>query len=255
MLFKKSSEVDFTGRVLESGYHGLMNKEIHATQAHILKELLLRKSARFSDLKPESLSSDQFTFHLKKLVDEGVAKKLEDGSYELTHAGKEFANRFDTDSGPVKLERQAKLGVLVVAFREKEGVREYVMQQRLKHPFFGFRGFITGKIKWGESVVDGAARELEEETGLVGDITHQSIYHELIYSPSRDLLEDKYFFICTAENLKGNLLTEFEGGRNEWAREEDFLKEDVFYDISDSLALTKKGAPKFSEKSYTVEKY
>ena len=113
-----------------------MHKEIHGIQADILKRLLLTETARFSGLKPQTVSSDLFTFHLKQLIEGKVIEKMENGSYRLTPQGKDYANRFDTDSGPVKTEKQAKLTVLVIASRKKGKVREYAMQQRLKHPFF-----------------------------------------------------------------------------------------------------------------------
>lgn len=232
-----------------------MHKEIHPIQATLLKNLLLSESARFSELKPEEVPSDQFTFHLKQLIELGIVEKTEGGSYQLSLGGKEYANRFDTDSGVVKTEKQAKLSIIVIAYRDRDGVREYVMQERLKHPFFGFSGFIAGKIKIGESVLETAARELMEETGLAGAIRHNSIYHERIYSTSGDLLEDKYFFICTAQITKGELQTEFEGGRNAWIPKKETLDGNIFYDIADLLALTEENAPAFSEHSYTVEKY
>lgn len=232
-----------------------MHKEIHPIQADTLKKLLLTESARFSDLKPGDTPSDQFTFHLKQLVEFGIVEKREGGEYQLTHLGKDYANRFDIDSKIVRTERQAKLSVIVIASREVSGTHEYLMQERLKHPFFGFRGFIAGKIKIGESVLETAERELQEETGLVGDLRHRSVYHERIYSQAGELLEDKYFFICTAENVHGTLQTEFEGGRNAWIAETGVLKGHIFYDIADLLALTHDDAPVFSEHSYTVEKY
>lgn len=231
-----------------------MNKEIHQIQAQILKKLLLSEGARFAQIKPDGIPSDQFTFHIKRLLENGIITK-EGDLYHLTLAGKEYANRFDIDSGPVKTEKQAKLGVLVIAFRDTNGVREYVAQERLKHPFFGYRGFISGKIKWGERVVDTAERELKEETGLTAKVKHHSIYHEHIYATSGELLEDKYFFICTAANPSGVLLKEFEGGRNEWITEKEFLKGNVFYDIPELVAHIRANGPLFSEKSYTVEKY
>jgi 8-oxo-dGTP pyrophosphatase MutT (NUDIX family) len=232
-----------------------MHKEIHPIQANLLKNLLLSESARFSVLKPEEVPSDQFTFHLKQLSELGVVEKTEEGMYRLTHSGKEYANRFDIDSGVVKTERQAKLSVIVLVFREKDGVRDYVMQERLKHPFFGYRGFIAGKIKIGESIHEAATRELKEETGMEGSVTHKSVYHERIYSMNGDLLEDKYFFVCTAEITSGDLQTEFEGGRNAWIHESEVLNGHIFYDVEDLLALVKDGAPVFSEHSYTVDTY
>ena len=232
-----------------------MNKDIHKIQADILKALLLREAGRFSEIKPADLPSDQFTFHLKKLTESGVVEKTTDGFYRLTIAGKDYANRYDIDSKEVKLEKQAKLGVLIIASRGNVGNREYVMQTRLKQPFFGFRGFVTGKIKAGESVIETAARELEEETGLRGKVRQKCIYHERIYSSAQELLEDKYFFICLSHAPEGNLITDFEGGKNEWLDASEALKGNIFYDIADLLLLAEENAPAFSEKSYTVEKY
>lgn len=232
-----------------------MTKDIHNIQGEILKRLLLSETARFSELKPEKVSSDQFTFHIKRLVEEGIILKKEDGLYELTIPGKDYANRFDIDSGHVKHEKQAKLGVLIIGIRQTPQGKEYLMQERLKQPFFGFRGFVTGKIKIGESVVEAATREFEEETGLSGDVDHKSVYHERIYNEEGELLEDKYFFICTVTNPTGELIANLEEGKNQWFPEAQVLEGNIFYDISDLLALTEPGAPIFSEKEYVVKKY
>lgn len=124
-----------------------MDKEIHEIQASILKELLFRELSHFSELNREKIPSDQFAFHLKQLVDQGIAEKTEEGLYRLTVKGKEYANRFDVDSGPAKIEKQAKLSALVIAIRDGKEGTEYLMQTRSKHPFFGFRGFHNGKNK------------------------------------------------------------------------------------------------------------
>lgn len=216
---------------------------------------MLSETARFSSLKPEEIPSDQFTFHLKQLPELGIVEKIDDGSYQLTVGGKEYANRFDTDSGVVKTERQAKLSIIVLAYRDRDGTREYVMQERLKQPFFGYRGFIAGKIKIGESVVEAAERELMEEAGLAGEVANKTVYHERIYATDGKLLEDKYFFVCTAKITEGELQTEFAGGKNAWVPEHDVSTGHIFYDVADLLALVNSEASAFSEYSYTVEKY
>ena len=69
----------------------------HDAQANILRHLLFLPKASFADLqKATSLSSDHFAFHIKKLVEEGYVEKREK-HYRLTHKGKEYANRMDTD--------------------------------------------------------------------------------------------------------------------------------------------------------------
>lgn len=220
-----------------------------------MKELLLKKEARFSELNVNKVPTDQFTFHVRQLTERGIIEKMDEGQYRLTVSGKEYANRFDIDSGPVKFEHQAKIGVLVVATRKKGGKIEYVMQERRKHPFFGFRGFITGKVKLGESIVETAKRELREETGLAADCEPKTVYHERILSRENDLLEDKNFFIFTAPNPVGDLVEEFDGGKNRWIPENEVLEGNIFYDIADILKLIRSDHFTFSERSYVVDEY
>ena len=233
-----------------------MDKNIHAIQGNILKLLLLRETARFSELNAKKIGTDQLTFHIKQLLESGIVEKTSDGSYRLTTQGKEYANRFDVDSGPVKMERQAKLAVLVIATRRNGKQREYLMQTRRKQPFFGFRGFITGKIKWGESVADAAARELLEETGLHGTLENKAIQHELIYlKDSNELVEDKYFYIFRVQEPEGKLADDFESGTNEWISEDQALAGNIFYEIEDLMKLAKAKQFAFTERTYHVERY
>lgn len=233
--------------------------QIHPVQGRILRVLLLNQSARFSDLNTGDLSNDHFTFHVKKLLEEGLVLKRGDGLYELTTDGKEFANRFDIDSGETKIaiERQAKVGVVVCAARGEGERREYLMQQRLKQPFYGYWGFVTGKIKWGETVLETAARELEEETGLTGDVTLRFIKHKMDYDKEGKLLEDKYFFECRVDNVKGVLLETFEGGRNKWmTRDQIFKLENIFDGLKEhGLDLIEGEGLSFREDKYTVTGY
>ena len=232
-----------------------MRTDIHEVQAGILKALLLKEEARFSDLAAKGTPTDQLTFHVKRLVAGGVVEKMQGGLYRLTATGKEYASRFDIDSGPVKMEKQAKLGVLVVLTKGRGRAREYLMQTRLKQPFFGFRGFVTGKIKMGESVALTAARELLEESGLRAPLIHKAIYHERIFSRDGALLEDKYFSIFLGKEPTGDLIAEFPGGKNGWFKEKDVLRGNVFYDIKDLLVLANGRRFSFAEESYTVDRF
>lgn len=188
---------------------------IHPIQTLILRELLFRPSASYSDLQKSSgLDSDHFKFHLKRLVDNAYIEKQEQG-YRLTVTGKEYANKLDTDRNV--LERQPKSAVILVVCREREGVQEFLVQERLKHPYFGFWGFASGKVRWGETILTTAARELEEETGLRGTFEHRGIYHErVIHEITGEIIEDKIFHMMYCDEVSGALLESFEGGRNAW---------------------------------------
>ncbi len=185
------------------------NVEIHQAQTLILRELLFRPDASFTELRgPTGLESDHFKFHIAKLVEMGYVSKTDQGRYALTNEGKEHANKLDTDNNSI--ERQPKSAVLLLI--EKEG--KYLIQQRLKHPYFGYWGLPSGKIRWGETIHHTASRELKEETGLQADTEFLGIYHEHASSDVGKLLEDKIFFIMKCTNVQGELLEEFEGGKN-----------------------------------------
>jgi 8-oxo-dGTP pyrophosphatase MutT (NUDIX family) len=223
--------------------------DIHPAQAEILNTLLFHPTAKFSQLNKTGLTTDHFNFHIKRLQSIGLVEKSPAG-YVLTAIGKEFANRLDTDEK--KIERQAKLGALLVPVDTSGSQPRYLVQERLKHPFYGFYGFATGKIRWGETVLETAARELTEETGLTGELKLVGIHHKLDYKPTGELLEDKYFYVVQAVNLSGTLTEQFEGGRNFWLTEAEIADLDkVFEGMDEIIAMTATGSFSFYEQKYT----
>lgn len=190
-----------------------INDEMHPAQVAILHVLLFRPSAAFAELqKASQLASDHFTFHLKQMVDQGLLQKTDQGGYTLTVPGKEFANRFDTDNRTI--ERQPKVSVLLAI---KNDENKWLCQQRLKQPYYGFWGRPSGKIRYGETILACAARELLEETGLTANLRFKGIYHKMDHDQQTgELLEDKIFFIVYGNEPAGVLVEQFEGGRNAW---------------------------------------
>ena len=198
--------------------------DIHSAQTAILRDLLFHPSANFATLqKSTGLDSDHFKFHIKRLLELGYVEKTPDSHYTLTIKGKEYSNKLDTDSNT--MERQTKTAALLVIVRENDGAMEVLVQERLKQPFFGFWGRPTGKIRWGETIVEGAKRELLEETGLTADCEVKGIYHKIDkQTESGELLEDKIFYAVLCTNTQGELMENFEGGRNAWMTVTDIKK-------------------------------
>ncbi len=205
--------------------------KIHAAQVSILRELLFHPSAGFAQLqRPTGLTSDHFTFHIGRLVELGLVERAARRQYRLTQLGKEYANRLDTDNNTV--ERQPKTAVILAIERTtSSGTVQYVFQERLKNPYYGFWGLPTGKVRWGETILQTAERELLEETGLMADFRIAGVYHEQVLSEeSGDMLEDKIFFVAHGTNPRGDLLEEFEGGANQWLSFDDAHKKAKKFD-------------------------
>jgi 8-oxo-dGTP pyrophosphatase MutT (NUDIX family) len=221
--------------------------DLHPVQFEILKFLLFKRASQFSQLNTLDLPTDHFNFHLKALVTKGLVDKR-GTKYDLTTKGKEFGNRLDTDG--VGIERQAKVTTLIVCIDKDK----YLIQQRLKQPYFGYYGFFGGKIKYGDTPLETVIRELKDETGLTAKkMTLVVLKHKMDYSKTGELLEDKYFFIFRAEGIKRKLIKEFEGGKNLWLTKEEILKlPNLFDGVDTTLATIGQKQFNYIEKKYKV---
>ena len=222
----------------------------HETQITILRHLLFHLQVGFADLQRETdLTSDHFNFHIKKLVEEGYVGKI-DKQYMLTRKGKEYANRMDTDEN--EIEKQPKVSVAITIERKgPKGEREFLFQQRKKNPYYDFWGRVGGKIRWGETVIEAANRELKEETGLEADFEYKLLYHKRDFDKAtNELLEDKIFLCVYSDNCRGEIKEEFEGGINRWMTDKEFHKQPKrFVSVDDFQNLIDRGEV-FAERKF-----
>ncbi len=224
--------------------------DAHAVQMKVLRYLLMSPHATFAELRKDAdMQSDQFTFHLKKLVKVGYI--LHEGDlYKLTRVGKEYANRMDTEENVI--EKQPKLSVVLVIENNKG---ENLEQERRKHPYYGYWGHPTGKVRWGETLLEAGARELMEETGITADLRVVGFYHKLDYDKStNELLEDKYFCIIHGTSPRGELIVDAEGHHNEWMSLEEFNgKDKKFGSAAETAKLVRRPGHVVVEQKYHYE--
>jgi 8-oxo-dGTP pyrophosphatase MutT (NUDIX family) len=230
-------------------------EDLHQIQMLILRELLFNPTARFSELNIKGLSNDHFSYHINTLINLGYVRKDENG-YSLTNSGKEFANRMDTDQ--VQIEKQPKVAVMVIPYKYVKGRKYILIQERTKEPYYGYRGFMTGKIRFGEKIKETARRELNEETGLdCKDFTIKTIFHDhVVTMEDGKLMEDKMFFIVTAKNPIGKII-DTPNGKNYWVTEDDFLKLDKKYYNEDGIfnSFKQRGHMDIHENTYTIQEF
>lgn len=228
--------------------------DAHYAQVAILRCLLFTPRAGFADLqKVTKLSSDHFNFHLKKLIDEGYVTKIE-RQYLLSNKGKEYANRLDTEENAI--EKQPKVSIVVTLERQNDkGEREFLYQQRLKNPYYGFWGRLGGKMRWGETVIQAAKRELLEETGLTAEFEYKLLYHKRDFDKQTGkLLEDKIFLCVYATEFSGRLVERFEGGCNYWMTQAEFHTKDKRFESVDEFMCLMDDGVTFAEREFYYDK-
>ena len=201
-----------------------MGRDLHKVQASILRELLFKNGTNFSSLNKSGLTNDHFTFHINQLTNKGIIEKKR-SKYYLTQKGKVFSSKLDVDA--LVMERQATLSVAVTAKKKIKGKTHLLIQKGLKEPFFGYYGFINGKVRFGETSEDTTKRELKEETGLSGDPEIFCVFHKM-RGPSKSTIKlDNLFFVYLVKNIKGALKYTKEG-KNFWFPEEKVRKLKTF---------------------------
>ncbi len=227
-------------------------KHPHPTQMGILKKLVFAESLRYTELKPtEDLENNTFDFHLDQLIAQKFIVK-HDGKYKLTNIGKEYAGRMDTEKALIT--NQAKVSVLLFATKEINGELYYLIYTRLKQPFYGAQGLISGKVGWGEKIIDAAERELFEESGLVGKAEIAGMRHYMVKNENTtELLDDKMMFFCIFRNPRGEIVAGDEG-RYEWVAQSK-INSFITKPIEDDLDILFDNLNKYNGTNLFIEEF
>jgi len=139
-----------------------------------------------------------------------------------------------------------------------EGKKHLLVQERTKEPYFGYSGFITGKIRYGEKILETARRELKEESGLECSSMHikRIVHDHVILEDTGELVEDKMFYVIHIINPTGELISTL-NGKNVWITEKEFknlkkkyYNEDKIYEISQL-----KGEMDLVESTYLIKEF
>ena len=99
---------------------------------------------------------------------------------------------------------------------------KYLIYHRLKEPYYDFYGMSGAKLDFGEGVLEGAERELLEETGLKGPGKIISIYNIKTYE-NKEALAHFTQFVVLFDNPNGELIKEGIEGTYEFVDKEVFV--------------------------------
>lgn len=204
--------------------------KLHYFQKDLLKKLTLSEGTlRFNELLIDGLESEHMNYHLQKLVDLDFVTKTEQG-YLLTDKGKDYSNLMDDNIDIV--EKQPKTSVLIVACRFREGTNEaeFLVNKRLRQPYYGKVGLLTGKVHFGETMEEAVKRELFEESGLsAGKVKLLSVYRK-IRTKGDEIVQDVLFYRHFATEITGELITKTVFQENFWGTAAELEKRNDRYD-------------------------
>lgn len=136
---------------------------MHWIQKRILHKLCISQVARYSEMQPDGVDGNLFSYHLKQLINEDLVGKSEVG-YELTTEGKRYTDKLSFETLNPRM--QPKI-LTVVACQNDAG--EWLMHKR-RRQFPGKLSFISGKLHYGERIETAAIREVKEKTSLDVDV-------------------------------------------------------------------------------------
>jgi len=195
------------------------------TETHkIFRTLMHFPGSAFTDLWDKTIPSNKFTYHLKKMEDEGLVEKKE-GKYFLTTKGKSEATTVDGCLG--KNVRRPYVALLLVPRRNGK----YILYHRMKEPYYGVHGFPGAKMDYGEEIVAAAKRELKEETGLEGEGKIVTIQNILTIN-NGEIFGHMTQFVVLFDEPKGELIRESREGTYDWATKEDVINQkNLFPDV------------------------
>ncbi|MBW3020865.1 NUDIX domain-containing protein [Candidatus Woesearchaeota archaeon] len=208
----------------------------HEIRNDILRKLMHNPEMKFHELwDKETIRSNKFAYHLKLMVEANLIHKMGE-DYKLTQQGKSLVTFLDGLTG--KKEEQPLTTLVMVVYDDGK----ILAHKRLKEPFYGYYGFPSGKAKFGEQLIEGAKRELMEETNLDADFNVKGMIN------CRTFNEDKIIYhhnliILKGINPKGKLKQKDREGTFEWMTEDEFLKQK--YIQNDPFILSSLKSEKF----------
>lgn len=195
--------------------------ELHDAERRILLKLIHAPSSGFNELWAKEGESNLFAYHLGKVVERGLVTK--DGEkYRLSEEGRRLSAFIEGDTG-----KQADFPTFSVVLLVKDG-DNWLCQKRLKEPFYGYWGFVSGKINFGFNLFECATRDLLEETGLHASHWTLKCIEQVKTYENEKLLHHHYLFHMITEKSSGVLKQATHKAENTWMTLEEYKAKDTF---------------------------
>ncbi len=222
---------------------------MHDIRKQILRKLITHPTQRYADLKPGNVEGNLFSYHLGAVTKEGWVSKRDDGLYELTPAGKLYADRLTLKTLAPRI--QPRIVTLLIC---RNAYGEYLLHRRQKQPLIGKVGFPYGSVHLGESVAEAAEREFKEKTGLDAELSHRGDGYVTI-NQKGEPISHIMFHLFIAMNPQGKLKEKVPGGQNFWARIHYLEPAELIPSVADLIRTLEQSPTSrfFAEFSYDLD--
>jgi ADP-ribose pyrophosphatase YjhB (NUDIX family) len=138
----------------------IFSAHMHHIQKTILITLARSPAAlRFSQLQPSNVPNNSFSYHLKRLVEQGYVEQITSEGYVATRKALKIIHNIDSKW------RHGKPHVLTALYVTNDN-DEVLLIRRSNHPFKNLLGIPSGNLQAGESLKEAAIRELFEKTSV-----------------------------------------------------------------------------------------
>lgn len=185
-------------------------KNMHTIQKKILASCKFYNSgARYSNLKKTEMPNDKFNYHLQQLVQNEFLHKR-NSKYYLSEKGKSLVTNLQEDS--LTMKTNYKVSVYLVPIVDGQ----VLLYKRLKHPQYGYVGFISEKMKYGENMLQAGKRGFKEETTLDADFTLVGNLRQIRKNEQGTVIEDGIFYVLFTDGVLGELREKSVEGEYFW---------------------------------------
>jgi len=182
----------------------LANKE----REDIFKLFTTNTALQFNEIeKATNIPSNKLSYHLEELQKENLLEKQEN-LYKVTKSAQNLLPKLTQITG----KEEGPLTVVISAITKDNKI---LLMKREKRPYQGYWSLTGGKMKFSESIKEGAIREAEEETGLdlefkgIKGVVHERVKEDNIYKHG-------FVFFFTHLEAKNTNLTHTEEGQLDW---------------------------------------
>ncbi len=194
----------------------------HELERQIVLKLIHAPQASFNELWAKQGESNTFAYHLHELEERGVVAKNVQGAYQLTEKGRRDSAFIEGDTGS-----RAEFPTLSDVILVRDGDK-WLCQRRLKQPFFGYWGFVSGKINFGLNVFECATRDLEEEAGLHASAWELKAIEQVKTFEDGKLLHHHFLFHVYTEKFSGTFISSTHKAENAWLTLDEYKAKETF---------------------------